>query len=181
MIGLKKGTVDLVFHQEDWRQIAQNTISELKEKLGDMAIDICHIGSTSIKGIHAKPIIDLQVGLKTLDEIIQPEPLEKLHLLGFSYRPEPGCDWRRYFRKESNGYRTHHLHAVIYQGKDWNRHLLFRDFLRSNPQWAKKYDELKLFLMKKYKNDREKYTEGKSELIAEIFALAKKSIQEQQR
>ncbi|MEZ4813098.1 MAG: GrpB family protein [Caldisericia bacterium] len=176
MIGLKKGIVELVFHQEGWHWIAQNTISELKGMLGDMAIDVQHIGSTSIKGIHAKPIIDLQIGLKNLDEIIQPEPIEKLRLIGFEYKPEsePEFDWRRYFRKDSNGYRTHHLHAVIYQGKDWNRHNLFRDFLNSNPEWAKKYDELKFSLMRKFKHEREKYTEGKSELIFEILKIASK-------
>ena len=62
MIGLKRGTVRLIDHQDEWIYEAENTIGELKRLMGTAAIDIQHIGSTAISSIHAKPIIDIVIG-----------------------------------------------------------------------------------------------------------------------
>ena len=70
MIGLKSGTVKLVQHQEEWHENAENVISVLKQLLGDTALDIQHVGSTAICSIHAKPIIDIVVGVTDFDRII---------------------------------------------------------------------------------------------------------------
>ena len=69
MIGLKRGTVRLTVHQDEWIDEAENTIKELKKLLGDTAIDIQHIGSTAIPSIHAKPIIDIVIGVRELNDI----------------------------------------------------------------------------------------------------------------
>lgn len=69
MIGLRRGTVELVPHQKEWSEIAENTIRLLKQLLGDIAIDIQHIGSTAIFLIHAKPIIDIAVAVRDLNDI----------------------------------------------------------------------------------------------------------------
>ena len=70
MIGLKRGTVKLIIHQEKWDNEANRTIKELKDFLGNVAIDIQHIGSTAIASIHAKPIIDIVIGVYNLIDII---------------------------------------------------------------------------------------------------------------
>ena len=69
IVGLKRGTVRLTVHQEGWVSEAENTIQKLKELLGDAAIDIQHIGSTAISSIHAKPIIDIVIGVRELNDI----------------------------------------------------------------------------------------------------------------
>ena len=86
MIGLKRGTVRLAAHQGEWINEAENTIKELKSLLGDTAIDIQHIGSTAIPLIHAKPIIDIVIGVQKLSDI-QPY-IGVLQEKGFVFRGE---------------------------------------------------------------------------------------------
>ncbi|MCF2568048.1 GrpB family protein [Mediterraneibacter glycyrrhizinilyticus] len=70
MIGLKRGTVTLVPYQEKWSEDAEKIISLLKHLLGDTAIDIQHVGSTAVYLIHAKPIIDISVAVRDLNDIL---------------------------------------------------------------------------------------------------------------
>ena len=71
MVGLKRGTVELIPHQKEWSENAENVIRLLKQLLGDTAIDIQHIGSTAISSIHAKPIIDIAIAVNNLNDILQ--------------------------------------------------------------------------------------------------------------
>ena len=70
MIGLKRGTVELLPHQKEWEEEAKNKIELLKQLLGNTAIDIQHVGSTAIFSIHAKPIIDLAVAVNELKDVL---------------------------------------------------------------------------------------------------------------
>lgn len=70
MTGLKRGTVKLCPHQKEWDEIARDTIEHLKRLLGDRAFDIQHVGSTSIPGIWAKPIIDIVVAADRPEDIM---------------------------------------------------------------------------------------------------------------
>jgi len=69
-LGLRKGTVKLVIHQSEWETNAEDTINFLKKLLKNIAIDIQHVGSTAIPSIHAKPIIDIVIGVQNLKDII---------------------------------------------------------------------------------------------------------------
>ena len=81
MIGLKRGTVKLVTHQDEWLEEAEKTIEELKRLLNGAAADLQHVGSTAIPSIHAKPIIDLVIGVYDLNEIMSHvEPVSYTHL-----------------------------------------------------------------------------------------------------
>ena len=83
MTGLKRGTVMLAPHQEEWTQNAKRTIQALKRLLEPVAVDIQHIGSTAIPSIHAKPIIDLVVGVRNLGDILPYVELLKQHDIVF--------------------------------------------------------------------------------------------------
>ena len=83
---LKRGTVKLIPHQEEWDQNAKEMIGILFELLNDAAIDIQHVGSTAIQSIHAKPIIDIAVGVGELNDILPYIELLKQH--GIIYRGE---------------------------------------------------------------------------------------------
>jgi len=112
-------------------------------------VSIQHVGSTSVPGLAAKPIIDMMPGVRSLDDAPPLVPL--LESIGYEYVPEfehdtpsgPGMPFRRYFRKDANGERAYHLHMVEVGSEFWVDHLLFRDYLRAHPDAADEYAHLK--------------------------------------
>jgi GrpB-like predicted nucleotidyltransferase (UPF0157 family) len=138
--------------------------------MGETALDIRHIGSTSIAGMPAKPILDILVGVQTLSAV---EPfVENLNQVGYEDRgngDEPG---RRYFVKGVEEKRTHHLNFCEINGIFWTRHILFRDYLEKHPYAANQYAALKLALAAKFANDRRAYINGKEEFVRSILHLA---------
>lgn len=171
MIGLKRGTVALFPHQPLWEDAAMQTIMLLKSLLHEVAVDIQHVGSTSIHTVSAKPIIDIAVGVKTLDSI---KPyIELLGENGIIFRNENVPEQLLFvigdFEKDL---RTHHIHVVEWNSVAWNNYINFRDYLNAFPEYAKKYDDLKKSLASKFSNNRGNYTAGKHELINEILNQA---------
>ena len=171
MIGLKRGTVELLPHNPLWEDVAAETIKKLKSLLQDVAIDIQHVGSTSIQNICAKPIIDIAVGVNTLDSI---KPyIEQLEKNGIIFRKEDVKEQLLFvigdFEKE---FRTHHIHVVEWNSIAWNNYINFRDYLNAFPEYAKEYDELKKKLALEFANNRGNYTAGKQEFIDRILKQA---------
>lgn len=164
MIGLKRGTVRLIDHQDEWIYEAENTIGELKKLMGTAAIDIQHIGSTAISSIHAKPIIDIVIGVRELNDI---HPyINVLKESGFIFRGEdvPG---QVLFVKGNfeEDLRTHHIHVVKWNGSEWNNYINFRDYLNAFPEKRLIYDDCKQGLSVQFSSNRKCYTEGKRKLI----------------
>ena len=148
---------------------------EEKEKIlsviSDKLIQIEHIGSTSVKGLGAKPIIDMMIGVDKLDDFVGLiGPLSKVD---YEYVPKPEFLDRRFFRKGEWGKGTCHLHICEYKSNEWVEKLLFRDFLRENPKIADEYLNLKKILAKEYKFDRQAYTRKKEPFIREVIKCAK--------
>ena len=171
MIGLKRGTVDLLPHNPLWEDIAAETIKLLKSLLNDVAVDIQHVGSTSIQNICAKPIIDIDVGVNTLDSI---KPyIELLKNNGIIFRKEDVKEQLLFvigdFEKE---FRTHHIHVVEWNSVAWNNYINFRDYLNAFPEYAKENDDLKKKLALEFANNRGNYTAGKQEFIDRILKQA---------
>jgi len=138
-------------------------------QLPDLAIE--HIGSTAVPGLDAKPIIDmLLLPPPDYDRRSLIEPLERL---GYQYWRENPKPERMFFVKGmppfGNG-RTHHVHLM--EPDEVQRRLAFRDWLRSHPEDARRYAELKHELASRFPTDREAYTDGKSEVIAQILDQA---------
>lgn len=134
-------------------------------------IKIRHIGSTVIPSIDAKPIIDILVGMRSVEDIhwVQ-EPLEKL---GYTLVPHASEKDKLFFALGSDIKRTHHVNVVQYQSDYWKNDLLFRDYLLANPNTAAKYGQIKTKLAKKFANDRKTYTEGKKKFIESVLSKAK--------
>ena len=171
MIGLKRGTVELLPHNPLWEDVAAETIKKLKSLLNDVAVDIQHVGSTSIQNICAKPIIDIAVGVNTLDSI---KPyIELLKKNGIVFRKEDVKEQLLFvigdFEKE---FRTHHIHVVEWNSIAWNNYINFRDYLNAFPECAKEYDELKKKLALEFADNRGNYTAGKQEFIDRILKQA---------
>lgn len=109
MIGLKKGTVKLLPYQKEWKENAENIIKLLKQILGDTALDIQHIGSTSVFSIHAKPIIDIAVAVHDVNDIMP--YVEELKRYNFLFHAGIAAG-QVFFVMEDGDIRTHHIHIV---------------------------------------------------------------------
>lgn len=169
--GLKRGTVRLMPHQKEWEESARESIRELKQLLGDTAVDIQHIGSTAVWSVCAKPVIDLVIGVRRLEELLP--HIEALKEQGFIYRGEDVAGQRLLvagdFEKDM---RTHHIHVVRWGGAEWNNYINFRDYLNAHPEKAMRYDACKQKLAARFPDDRKSYTAGKQELIGELLKEA---------
>ncbi|WP_440603860.1 GrpB family protein [Bacillus sp. GB_SG_008] len=161
----------VVPYKSEWPREFQDLGNSLRVVLEDVAIRIDHIGATSIPGLAAKPIIDVQISVRTLELLDSfREPLESL---GFIHRADNSDRSKRYFREAPGNKRTH-IH--VRREGSWPEQLalLFRDYMRNHPEDCKRYEDLKYKLVKEYVNDRGMYTEAKDPLIWEILRKADK-------
>lgn len=170
MIGLKRGFVKLSKYNPKWKTLFEEESNKLLTA-SEYFEDIQHIGSTAIPGIVSKPIIDILAAIDALSNISK--IIKPLKQLDYVHRGEQGIPDRHLFVKGGEEFRTHHLHVVEKNHPEWTKHILFRDYLRANPEEAEEYSSLKQVLLKKFELDREKYTTGKSEFIQEIIKKAK--------
>ncbi len=163
--------VELVPHNPEWSQLADEEAKQILEQLSIPVIGIYHIGSTSIPGIKAKPILDFVMEVADLDEIIR--SAEALEELGYLSKDEYGIPGRQFFTKDTNGERSHHLHVFQKGHPDIERHLVFRDFLRANPKAAHEYELIKEKLAKRFPKESGNYTEAKSDFILSMDEVAR--------
>ncbi|WP_376795922.1 GrpB family protein [Thermogemmatispora sp.] len=164
--------VILVDYDPGWPLEYAAERQRLAEALSPWLVAIEHIGSTSVPGLAAKPIIDIMVAVGALSQAAH--CIEPLHTLGYAYQPEVErfIPERRYFRKLRGEQETHHLHLVEYDSPFWRRHLLFRDYLRSHPATAQEYARLKRELAVRFPEDVAAYTEAKTAFIRRVEAEA---------
>ena len=175
VIGLERGMVKLTEHDIEWKNIANATIEQLWRIFDDVAKDIQHIGSTAIKNIKAKPIIDIAVAV---DDFVKIEKLmPTLESEGFSLRKWSNNE-RMLFAigdySKSDGIVTHFIHIVKTNSEEWFKCVNFRDYLNANISVAKAYESLKIELAEKnpYDPGREKYIDGKNAFIGQTLADA---------
>lgn len=171
MLGLKRGTVALYPHQMLWEETAQKTIELLDELLKDVAVDIQHVGSTAIQNVCAKPIIDIAVGVRSLETIKPYIPL--LAQNGVIFRKEDVSGQMLFvIGDHEKEIRTHHIHVVQWDSAAWNDYINFRDYLNAFPEYANEYDVLKKKLAVEYADNRGVYTAGKHDLIDKFLKQA---------
>ena len=162
-LGLKKGSIELVYFDPEWDKLAKKLIEKLWNVFEVNAIDIQHIGSTAIKNIMAKPIIDIAVGVtnfKVIDALIT--KLEKIDVVRSSGQPFHDIVL---FSIEENGVRTYNVQIVIINDLQWTNHIIFRNYLNTFPEKANQYEKIKCDSAKKCDNDLIIYNNGKSEFI----------------
>ncbi|MFK7692820.1 GrpB family protein [Paenibacillus sp. HJGM_3] len=159
----------IVPYQDAWSEEFRQIGSRIREALGDTAVRIDHIGSTSVPGLAAKPVIDIQISVPSLDPLHTYKP--GLEAIGFVHRAGNPDLTKRYFR-ETPGSRRTHIH--VRERGSWPEQsaLLFRDYLRQSPEDCEKYAETKLALMALYQQERERYVEAKGPVVWEILRRA---------
>jgi len=172
-VGLKRGTVKLSPYNAEWPKIFEKEGTLLSSTLGDLVIDIQHIGSTSIPGMAAKPIIDMMAAIpdfQNIEEYVQP-----LKNLGYEDRGQQGVPDRHIFVKGDEARRTHHLNLTEMDSSFWKEHILFLDYLRAHKEAVDEYAKLKTDLAKSFPDDRNSYTSAKAEFVKQIVEKAKES------
>ena len=174
-IGLRRGVVQLAEHSGRWAELFDEEAARLRGRIGDLAVDIQHVGSTPVEGLIAKPILDIALALRAHADV--PALTECLCEAGYIYRRDSGDDGGHLFVRECEpNVRTIHLHAVLHADPQWGNYLLFRDTLRRDPAARARYAELKRRLAQQYLDDRPAYTTGKETFIRGVLAAPPETV-----
>lgn len=161
--------VEIADYDPDWPHLFHARANRIRVTLQDVALRIDHIGSTSVPGLAAKPIIDIQISVATF------EPLDAfrrpLEGLGYIFRDANTDRTKRYFR-EAPCERREHVH--VRRAGSWGEQfaLLFRDYLRAHPEEAVQYAQTKRQLARLHRDDGHGYTDAKGPYIWDIIRRA---------
>lgn len=169
MTGLKRGTVRLSPHDPAWADWARETTGVLREVFGNRAVDVQHIGSTAIRSIRAKPIIDIAVGVNSMEGL----PLEELAARGFQERHNRFSSNLLYVLETEDLVRTHQVHILPYDCLQWHNYVDFRDYMNAFPEKAAEYEALKEKLAAECNNVQTAYTDGKHDYMEQTLVQAR--------
>lgn len=164
-------TVVIEGYDPTWPVEFERLKTRVLKALGDDAVGVEHVGSTAVPGLAAKPVIDLDVVVRSTDDL--PDAIERLAAIGYVHRGDLGIPGREAFQWLA-GERRHHLYVVVAGNREHRRHLMFRDYLRAHREEAVKYARLKRELAREHAEDRDAYTGGKSEFVERVLAAAEK-------
>lgn len=169
-----KNELEIVAYHPDWPAVFEAEAIRLRSALGALALRIDHNGSTSITGLSAKPIIDIQVSVSSLQPIAAYD--ERLRAIGYVHVPHPDDTFCPFYHRPRQWPHSHHVHLVEAGGAEERRTLAFRDYLRDHPAAAREYEHLKRYLAGKLAatsdESREAYARAKTDFIERIVAAA---------
>ena len=160
----------IVPYNPRWPEMFQTEAKKINAVFGAELVAIHHIGSTSVPGLNAKPIIDIMPVVRDIEQVDQFNPA--MVELGYEPKGEYGIPGRRYFRKGGDVHRTHHVHAFQEDNEEVTRHLIFRDYLIAHPHVAQQYAALKIEVAKQHPHDIYGYMDGKDAFIRETIQHA---------
>ena len=175
MIGQYKRDFELVPYQKEWVDHFNREADLLRSVLGDQALRIEHVGSTSIPGMAAKAIIDIMVAVPRL--MRSSDLIFKLDRIGYTYKPFDAIPERMYFSKESEPeIRTHHLYLALEGSDFWINQLLFRNQLRKDKLLAEEYMHVKRDFTDYYNATNHIDVAWKSEFVSKVLKIAKEDL-----
>jgi GrpB-like predicted nucleotidyltransferase (UPF0157 family) len=168
------GGIDIVPYDPQWPAAFAAEAGRLAAALGPLALRIEHNGSTAVPELDAKPVIDIQISVASLDRLaIYREPLEAA---GYVHVPHEDDAFCPFFHRPAEWPHTHHVHLVVTGAAEERRTLAFRDYLRDHPGAAREYQRLKRDLAARHAGrdaaSREAYSVGKSAFVERMVALA---------
>ena len=153
-----------------WKADFEAIKQELEAAAGDLLVAVEHVGSTSVEGLSAKPCIDIDAVIE--DYSVFEEVIDKLRSIGYIHEGNLGIKDREAFKYSNKPHlQKHHLYVCPQQSKELYRHIAFRDFLRSNPEAARKYASVKETAARLFPDDIDKYIEYKSPCIEELYEM----------
>ncbi|MEO3944931.1 GrpB family protein [Gorillibacterium sp. CAU 1737] len=171
MLGIPKGTVNLVPYSAEWSSLFQLEKERIIANTSVPFVDIQHVGSTSIIGIPTKPVIDLVAAVG--DFVEGYDFIRDAEAIGYYFKGSLGKSNRFFFWREIDNKNTHNLHIVKYGDENWLNLTLFRDYCNQNLECREQYSKMKVELAQEHANNRNLYTEKKSQFIREVIRLAK--------
>lgn len=149
-----------------WVTIFEKLCSFVLPVVKDHIIRIEHVGSTSVPGLAAKPIVDMDLVARTKEDVCS--NIRCLATLGYVHEGDLGVPGREAFIPPGN-VQWHHLYVCTIDNAEFTKHIRFRDYLRSHPKEAQKYGVLKRELARQYENDRAAYTNAKGVFINRVL------------
>ena len=162
--------VVVVPYEEAWKIAFEEIKNEIEAEIGNLILGIEHVGSTSVKGMSAKPCIDIDVIIRdysAFDEIVS-----KLRAIGYIHEGNLGIKDREAFRYSNKPHlMIHHLYVCPHYSEELHRHITFRDFLRHNTEAVKKYSSVKEKAAELFPDDIDKYIEYKTPCIEELYSI----------
>ncbi len=163
-------TIVVVDYDPAWTEIFEEEAARLRGVFGDLLTGLHHIGSTSIPGMAAKPVVDMMPLVRSIDAVDELDA--PMVALGYQPRGEFGIAGRRFFPKSIDGIRAFNVHVFAHDDPGAARHLAFRDYMRAHPDAAADYAALKREGARLHPHDIEGYMEHKDEFIKKFEAIA---------
>jgi GrpB-like predicted nucleotidyltransferase (UPF0157 family) len=157
-------------YDAEWPLHFEEIAQPVRDAVADLGATVEHVGSTSVPGLAAKPIIDIDVVVGSADDV--PAAIERLRSLGYLYQGDKGIKGREAFMWPS-GARPHHLYVVVQGSQPYLDHVEFRNFLRNHPKVAREYAALKSKLAEHHGDDRLGYTDAKTEFVTGVLRAAR--------
>jgi GrpB-like predicted nucleotidyltransferase (UPF0157 family) len=167
-------TLEVVPYDPRWPAAFEAEAKRIRTVLGPIALRIDHNGSTSVPGLAAKPVIDIQVSVAELQPMdVYSQPLESI---GYVHVPHPDDSFCPFFHRPHQWPHSHHIHVVGAGDLEERRTLGFRDYLRAHRELADEYARLKLRLAPQFDatkhGSRQAYADAKTEFIERVIAAA---------
>jgi GrpB-like predicted nucleotidyltransferase (UPF0157 family) len=169
-ISAETSPVVVAEYEAGWPLLFDELANPVRAALADLAAEVEHVGSTAVPGLAAKPIVDIDVVVRSTEDV--PTAIERLRALGYVYQGDKGIAGREAFLWPP-GAERHHLYVVVAGSPPLADHLDFRDYLRAHPDVAAQYASLKRELAARYGEDRIGYTDAKDEFVAGVLEVAR--------
>lgn len=157
-------------YQESWQSAFEAIRQELNEAIGDLVIRVEHVGSTSVAGLSAKPIIDIDVVIE--DYTLFDQVVRQLSVIGYHYEGDLGIRDREAFKYDGKTHlMRHHLYVCPRHSDELHRHITFRDYLRTHPEAVEQYSRVKEEGARLYPDRMDQYIEYKTPCVLELYSL----------
>ena len=165
---MKTKRVVVVPYDESWKNAFEEIKTEIEAEIGDLIIGTEHVGSTSVEGMSAKPCIDIDVIIQDYSAFAT--VVDGLRAIGYIHEGDLGIKDREAFKYADKPHlMTHHLYVCPQYSEELRRHIVFRDFLRKNPEAVKKYSRVKETAAQLFPDSIDQYIEYKSPCIEELY------------
>ncbi|MDM5155102.1 GrpB family protein [Bacillus sp. DX1.1] len=164
----KTRVIEIIPYNPEWKNEFKKIKKMINGYIGDLILKIEHVGSTSVEGLAAKPIIDIDVVIDSYD--IFPHIIERLAKEGYQHQGNLGVEGREAFQRiYVDGFMKYHLYVCPKDGKSYLEYIALRDYLSANETARKEYEELKYRLAERYRFDIDNYCNAKTDFVRDIL------------